>query len=246
MADIAEVDQLHDQKEFSKIYDILQKAVVEDKSEDAELLWRFARANFDKMQELSEGDKERENYAHSGREIAEKAVSKDSSNWACHKWMAIMLSKEVFYFVTTRKFSVFNFNVQGDFVPKKQKIQNAFKVKEHADKAIELNPEDGTTLHFLGRFAFTIAGISWMERKVAATLMASPPTATYEEALDYFIRADEKRKFIQNQLWIAKTYLKLGNKAKAKEWFTTVVNTESTCESDNFDIEEAKQALKKL
>merc|ERR1712039_890354 len=100
------------------------------------------------------------------------------------------------------------------------------------------------TLHVLGRFAFTIAGISWMERKLAATLMATPPTATYDEALDYFLRANEKREFHLNQLWIAKTYLKLGDKAKAKEWFTTVTNTPSTCSSDDNDIKEANTALK--
>jgi len=32
----------------------------------------------------------------------------------------------------------------GDFIPTKEKIGNAFKIKEHLTKAIELNP-DGTT-----------------------------------------------------------------------------------------------------
>lgn len=85
-----------------------------------------------------------------------------------------------------------------------------------------------------------------MERKLAATLMATPPTATYEEALDFFLRADAKRQFIQNQLWIAKTYVALKDKKNAKEWFTKVTQTAPTCESDNFDIAEATQALKKL
>ena len=140
----------------------------------------------------------------------------------------------------------FYYFYQGDYVAKKQKIQDAFKVKEHADKAHELCPNDGTILHFLGRFAFTIAGISWVKRKIAASFIASPPTATYEEALEYFLKADEKRQFLLNQLWIAKTYLAMKKKPEAKEWFTKVSEGQPECESDKQDIEEAKTALKKL
>ena len=129
---------------------------------------------------------------------------------------------------------------------KKEKIQNAFTVKEHADKAHELMPEDATVLHFLGRFAFTIAGISWMERKLAASFIASPPEATYDEALAFFVQAEERRQFPTNRVWIAKTYLKLSDKAKAKEWFTKVVEMAPECESDKNDIKEAQTALKKL
>ena len=136
--------------------------------------------------------------------------------------------------------------MQGDYVPKKKKIEDAFRVKKHADKAHELAPEDGTVLHFLGRFSYTIAGISWIERKLAASFMATPPTATYEEALDYFLRANERREFLINQLWIAKTYLALKKKAEAKEWFTKVANAVPECDSDKHNIAEAVAALKKL
>ena len=39
----------------------------------------------------------------------------------------------------------------GDFVPTKEKIGNAYKIKEHALKALELKADDATTLHLLGR-----------------------------------------------------------------------------------------------
>ena len=119
-------------------------------------------------------------------------------------------------------------------------------MKEHADKAHALNPEDGTVLHFLGRFSFTIASIGWVERKIAASFIASPPTATYEETLKFFLQAEEKRQFPTNRLWIAKTYQKLNDKANAKEWFTKVTQTVPECESDKNEIREAEAALKKL
>jgi len=223
-----ELDQMHDNKQFDEIFDTLRKIVEDEGNEDPEYLWRYARANFDKAQELPDGDKDREAFIVRGREVSEKAVGIDGSNGPCHKWFAICLSS------------------QGEYLPKKQKIQDAFKVKEHADKAHELMPEDGTVLHFLGRFAFTIASISWMERKLAQSFIAEPPTATYEEALEFFLKADAAREFLTNRVWIGKTYQKIGDKAKAKEWYTKVVEANPECESDKNDIKEATAALKKL
>lgn len=31
----------------------------------------------------------------------------------------------------------------------------------------------------------------WLQRKIAATIFVAPPTATFEEALSYFIKAEE-------------------------------------------------------
>ena len=130
----------------------------------------------------------------------------------------------------------------------KQRITEAFEVKQFAFKAHELNPEDPTILHFLGRFAFRIAGISWVERKIAATVMAEPPKTTYEEALDYFLKADKASSspFIRNWLWIGHTHAKLGNKAEAKEYYQKTADAQPETQSDQFEIDEAKQLLKKL
>ena len=94
MADLAKLDELQEDKKFDEVFDMLTAAVEEDK-DNAELLWRLSRANFDKSQELPAGDKGREPFIHTGREWAEKAVAADGENWAAHKWLAITLSSEV-------------------------------------------------------------------------------------------------------------------------------------------------------
>ena len=50
----------------------------------------------------------------------------------------------------------------------KEKIQNAFKIKEHALKSTRLNPAGATAHHVLGEWAFGVASISFVERRVAA------------------------------------------------------------------------------
>ena len=63
--------------------------------------------------------------------------------------------------------------------------------QEHIDRAIELRPEE-PILHYLnGRWCFEVAGLSWLEKKAAAALFATPPEATYEQALGFFMKSEE-------------------------------------------------------
>ena len=54
-----------------------------------------------------------------------------------------------------------------------------------------MRPEE-PILHYLnGRWCFEVAGLSWLEKKAAAALFATPPEATYEQALNYFMKSEE-------------------------------------------------------
>lgn len=56
---------------------------------------------------------------------------------------------------------------------------------------MELNPNDATSIYMLGQYCYNIADMSWVQRKVASTLFAAPPEASFEEALEYFRKAEE-------------------------------------------------------
>src|SRR5688572_18383178 len=60
----------------------------------------------------------------------------------------------------------------GDFITTKEKIGNAFKIKEHALKAVELNPKDATSFVVLGTWCFNVASVGWLERKVIFFLLS--------------------------------------------------------------------------
>ena len=78
--------------------------------------------------------------------------------------------------------------------------------QEHIDKAISLNP-NYPTLHYLcGRWCYEVSGLSWLEKKAAAALYATPPDATYDESLQCFMTAEELSpgKWKGNMLMIAK------------------------------------------
>ncbi|NXR06552.1 RMD1 protein, partial [Semnornis frantzii] len=126
---IEQADYLYGSGETEKLYQLL---VQHKNSDDAELLWRLARASRDLAQLSSTSAEEKRKLAYEAFEYAKKALEKNESNFAAHKWYGICLSDV------------------GDFEGIKTKIGNAIIIKEHFQRAIELNPKDATTIHLIG------------------------------------------------------------------------------------------------
>ncbi|CAL1543847.1 unnamed protein product, partial [Lymnaea stagnalis] len=194
---IEESEALYDKKEFPALYNLLSP--YKD-SQDANILWRLARAATEKGK-MGEGE-ERKKFIYEAWDYINKALELDNDNFACHKWYGILL------------------DYTAEYEGTKQRIANAFKVKEHFMKAIELNPKDATTLYCLGYWCFLFADMAWYQRKIASVLFASPPTSTYDEALDYFKKAEEAEPgfYNQNKVMLGKSYMRLKDKETAKTY----------------------------
>lgn len=166
-----------------------------------ELLWRLARATRD-MAQISTDKALAKKLVYRSLECAQRALSLAPANFAVHKWYAIALS-----------------NV-GDYEGIRAKIQNAFTIREHFDRARTLNPADATTRYLLGVWCFTFANMPWYERQIAATLFATPPQSTYEEALEHFLSAEklEPGFYKKNTLMIGKVYARQDRRVDAKRW----------------------------
>lgn len=100
---------------------------------DVNILWREARA----LYKLSgtKGAKKAENIRE-GYELISKALELDDNNFACHKWMSVLL------------------DAKSELDGLKARVSELENVKKHMIKAVELNPEDPTSWHLLGNFAF--------------------------------------------------------------------------------------------
>jgi len=137
-------------------------------------LWRAARSCFELADRMPATDKTgKEAMLRRGLAHAEECIATDSDSWQAYKWWAILRSG------------------LGDYVSTKEKILAAVEIKEHALKVLELQPDDASTQHLLGRWCYSVANVSWFERKAASLLFATPPESSFEEALIYFDRADE-------------------------------------------------------
>lgn len=62
--------------------------------------------------------------------------------------------------------------------------------------------------------------LSWVEKKVAATIFSDMPTGSIEEALQHFLNAEQLRAkpWKENRLFLAKCYIQNGKYADAISW----------------------------
>ncbi|KAI1888833.1 hypothetical protein AGOR_G00172830 [Albula goreensis] len=225
--DLERADYLYSCGETEKLYELL---LPYKDSEDAELLWRLARASrsLAQLSHVAAADKKRLTYE--AFEYAKKALEKRESCFAAHKWYAVCLSDV------------------GEYEGIKVKIGNSYIIKEHLERAIELNPKDATSFHILGFWCFAFAELPWYQRKVAAMIFASPPTATYEEALEFFLKAEEvdPNFYSMNLLMLGKTYMMLKEKDKALLWLGKARDYPAHNEEDQEVHKQAVNLLKKL
>ncbi|XP_054893537.1 regulator of microtubule dynamics protein 1 [Poeciliopsis prolifica] len=198
---LEQADYLYSCADTEKLYQLL---LQHRDSEDAEFLWRLARASRD-LSLLPDTDAGRKKQlTFEAFEYAKRALERDDKCFAAHKWYAICLSDT------------------GEFEGVKVKIGNSYIIREHLERSVELNPKDATSLHILGYWCFAFAELPWYQRKVAAVIFSTPPTSTYEEALEFFLKAEQvdPNFYSKNLLMLGKTYMAMNDKEKALHWLT--------------------------
>ncbi|KAL5008165.1 hypothetical protein ScPMuIL_013746 [Solemya velum] len=194
-------DGTDDQKE--EAFDLLSNNKAKY-STDAEYHWRLGKASY--MLGQIEGARgnavRRKELLYESKDLSDTAVALNNSSANAHKWYAITLGSI------------------GEFEGMQDKIKNGYIFKDHIKRAIELNPTDPSNHHLLGRWCYGVYMLTWLERKAAAALFATPPTSTAEEALANFIEADRLNpgKWKENLLYAGKCYLELGNATEAVKW----------------------------
>lgn len=224
---LEQADYLYSCAETEKLYQLL---IQYKDSHNAEFLWRLARASRSlAVLPTTEADRKKQ-LTFEAFEYAKEALEKNDKCSAAHKWYAICLSDT------------------GDFQGVKVKIGNSYIIREHLERAIELDPKDATSLHILGFWCFAFAELPWYQHKVAAVLFKSPPQSTYEEALDFFLKAEEidPNFYSKNLLMLGKTYMAMKDKQKALLWLTKAKEYPAHTPEDKEVHKEAVDLLKKL
>uniref|UniRef100_A0A672NX61 Regulator of microtubule dynamics protein 1 n=1 Tax=Sinocyclocheilus grahami TaxID=75366 RepID=A0A672NX61_SINGR len=210
---LEQADYLYSCGETQKLHQLL---VRHKDSDDAEFLWRLARGSRDLALLSSISADEKKRLTYEAFDYAKKALEKNQACFAAHKWFAICLSDV------------------GDYEGIKVKIGNSYTIRNHLEQAIELNPKDATSIHILGYWCFAFAELAWYQRKVAAVIFASPPTATYEEALAFFLKAEEvdPNFYSKNLLMLGKSYMMLSDVKRAALWLAKARDYPAVTEED--------------
>lgn len=100
----------------------------------------------------------------------------------------------------------------------------------------------------LGQWCFSVAELSWYQRKLASAFFAAPPESSYEEALQFFQKAEttEPMFYSLNLLMLGKTYLKLKNLDEAKKYLKSVSEYVAKTKEDQNAKVEAENLLSKI
>ncbi|XP_063610307.1 regulator of microtubule dynamics protein 1-like [Penaeus indicus] len=223
---LAEADELYDAMKYEDIY-VLLSAHKEVKHD--EILWRLGRATYEKAKAAKTDDEKKVLYREA-LDYVEEALAINSENFAVHKWMSILID--------------YVYGYEGT----KARISQSYNVKNHMEKACQLNPTDGTSRYLLGYWYYSIASIPWYQRKIASVVFATPPSGTYEDALEQFLHAEklEPNFYSKNLLMIGKCYQILGKKEEAKQYLTRAMNYPGKTLDDKEAVDEATQLLKGL
>ena len=79
----------------------------------------------------------------------------------------------------------------GEIEGNKSRIAKASEVRKHLEGALEIFSNDPTTWHILGLWHFAFADMSYAVRMIAKAIFGTPPSSTYDEALNCFLRAEQ-------------------------------------------------------
>ena len=224
---ISNSDAKHDVDDYSATFELLKQA-EELEANNFEVIWRLARVHFD-FSDNSEDEEVISENIYAGFDYAKRALEMDDSRAESHKWYGILIGRV------------------GELEGTKQKILNSYEVKEHTLKAVELDPEDDGNFHVMGRWHYTLADLSWFERKIAGLIYAKPPKASFGEAAEYFQQAiDLDSDEIRHHVWLGKTFEALDDDDAAINSYNVALAITAENDSDRILQKEAQELLSDL
>jgi len=221
---------------LSKNYELLVE-LYQNPANRAEVCFRLARSCYNLISSkdpldayLNDTTEKKKKLAEEALRYAQEALDHAPNDFRSYYWNGIAIQS------------------MGEFEGTKYTISRLNDIRGYFEQAADLSSsEDKSTamVHYcLGSWCFSLANLGWLSRKVASTVFASPPTASFEEALEHFKRAEEVNPgfWNKNTLMIAECYYKLGDKEKAYEWAVKAVETPF----QNVEDEVSKQAAQNL
>ncbi|KAK0042297.1 regulator of microtubule dynamics protein 1-like isoform X3 [Biomphalaria pfeifferi] len=212
---------------FNLLTDLTEKHPLE-----SEFQWRLAKVCFlltseDMIKNSETISSTQTDLMKTAHDAAKRALELNDKSGDAHKWMAIVIGSITQY------------------LPVQEQIKNAYVIKDHIQAAMKYKPNDFLPYHMMGRWCYSVYMLTWVERKVAATLFAAPPTATIEEAIEYLLKAEEKNpgSSIDNVLYLGKAYLAKRDYIKAVMWWKSGLQMTSSKTDDIKALKEIEDLL---
>lgn len=125
-----------------------------------------------------------------------------------------------------------------------EKIKLAHKIKENAELSVKIDPDNYLAYIILSIYHRQIASLSWLERAFANTFFGKIPDGSFEESEMMMLKALEIEPGVcVAMLHLARTYNKMDNEIKEKEWLQKVIDSPVIDFRDKYAKRKAKKRL---
>ena len=195
-----------------------------------EALWKASRTAVDLGENATDAPTRKRHYA-AGEALARRATEANPRDAEGHYMLARALGRTALSLGT------------------RERIKYAGDVRMHALEALKLDPAHAGALHVMGMWNAEVMRLNGVSRMIAKNFLGGEVfgTASWAEARRYMeeaVRVDPVR--LTHKLDLGKIYADIGEKAKAREMLTQVVNGRATEANDARYKREAAQALRDL
>ncbi|MFQ5570870.1 MAG: hypothetical protein ACE5G0_14415 [Rhodothermales bacterium] len=194
---------------------------------NAPILWRLTRA-YVEFGGVAEKKKDKRFYFQEAMESGQQAIAADSMDFLAYTWLAIAEG------------------TLASVESKKAQVKLAWQIREHAERAITLNPDHDTAYHVLARWHHEVASIGGFRRTLAKLFIGSLPEASYEEAIEHYKHAIALVDLIHHRLELAKTYLKSKRQEEARVELEHILTMPNEKRLDYEFKDEARHLLEDL
>lgn len=169
-----------------------------DRPADVEILWRLAWVKTDIGRELEEGAPRQAALFRDALADAERAVQADPNHPQAHLVMAIAAG------------------LTGVVSGIGDRVRYSRVVRDHVNRAIELNPRNDLAYHIRGIWNVEIASLGFFTRIMIRAAYGGLPEASHAQAAEDFRRALELDDRIIHRIGLARALVELGRDEEAR------------------------------
>lgn len=206
----------------------LYEEVLEENPEQVDALWNMSVLYAQRGYRVEEESEQESDY-NIADEYADRCLEAHPEEAACHFAKALAVGR------------------MAEITGTRDRIRKSKIVKNHADKAVDLDPEFSRTWHLLGVWHSEVANLGRREKFAARTFFGGLPKASNEHAEEAFQKAMEMRpESILIHLDYARHFRRTGENERAIELLKNIENLEPTYKDDPDHIARAQKMLQDL
>jgi tetratricopeptide (TPR) repeat protein len=133
------------------------------------------------------------------------------------------------------------------FLATKEQIEASNHIKDSADRALELDPDNDLAWHVLGRWHRTLSDVHTVKRRLAALVYGQLPQTTTEEAVKCFEKAIEINPTrLIHYVELGRAYAQMGKTAEARRFIERGLTMPNLEKDDPDTKRRGRETLAKL